>query len=285
MKCLLVDDEPGIREGMAALLRRRGHDVRTAGDVGAALAELAAQPFDAVITDWRLPDGTAEPVVRHSRCPVFAVSGHPDEVTPLPQLREVLQKPIGPAQLVERLAALAVAPPAAAAAPLLPPLPVDLRCCLEAGLSLLAASEHELVDDGTFVTLRCPLADDAVLPRLEALGGDLRVLTPAGRPTVEWRLFRDARPDGATVTAALGDWPQAAVLAVDFASGPPVTVADLPGLLQRAAERRAAGGTVHLLNVPEHLRFFAEVSAAGLELPKRTTPGPRLAAVLVDLWS
>ncbi len=29
---LIVEDEPGIREGLAALLRRKGHQVRTAAD-------------------------------------------------------------------------------------------------------------------------------------------------------------------------------------------------------------------------------------------------------------
>ena len=50
MKCLLVDDEPGIREGLAMLLRRRGFEVTTAGDCAAAAAALDAQNFDVVVT-------------------------------------------------------------------------------------------------------------------------------------------------------------------------------------------------------------------------------------------
>lgn len=288
MKCLLVDDEPGIREGLAALLRRRGHEVRTAASVGAALLQLAEQPFEVVITDWRLPDGTAEAVVRASTCPVIAVSGHPDEVIRLPNLREVLTKPVGPKQLLERLAAIADAPPesapAAAADPLVR-LPIDTRSCIEAGLAILGGPDCELLDDGAFVTLRCPLASDAVLPALETLGGDLRVLSRDGRPLVEWRLHRDGRPDGVCVIGAAADWPDTAALAVDFDRGEPSSPDHFAALLQQASAARAAGRTVHFLNVPAHLRFFAEVSGRDHDMPKRTSPGPRLAAVLVDLWS
>lgn len=289
MKCLLIDDEPGIREGLAALLRRRGHEVRTAGDVQAALAQLASQPFELVITDWRLPDGVAESVVRASTVPVIAISGHPEEVTPLPQLREVLTKPVGPQQLIERVAAFAAEAAAAVALPTpsaetAPQLPVDLRHCIDAGLALLQAESCELVDDGVFVTVRCPLPSDDRLPALEALGGDLRVLTPGGHPTIEWRLYRDARPDSAMVTKPGASWPATGDVAVDF-DGAVVTPADFDLLLRAVVEARAAGRAVHFLNVPPHLRFLAEVSGTGHDMPKRTAPGPRLAAVLADLWS
>jgi DNA-binding NtrC family response regulator len=48
---LLVDDEPGIREGLAMLLRRRGFEVHTAGDCATAAERLANQTFDVVVTD------------------------------------------------------------------------------------------------------------------------------------------------------------------------------------------------------------------------------------------
>lgn len=287
MNCLLVDDEPGIREGLAALLRRRGHEVSTAASVGAALAQLREQQFDVVITDWRLPDGIAEPVVAAARCPVIAASGHPEEVTRHANLAQVLTKPVGPTQLLECMAAVAAPAPAAAAVALDPlaGLPIDTRSCIAAGLALLAADGCELLDDGAFVTLRCPLPGDHVLPALEQLGGDLRVLAPDGRPTVEWRLHRDARPDGLDVVDTAAAWPEAVDLAVDFDRGPPCSPPRFAELLQQSAAATAAGRTVQFLNVPEHLRFFAEVSGRGHDMPKRTSPGPRLAAVLVDLWS
>ena len=72
MRCLLVDDEPGIREGLAMLLRRRGYEVQTAGDCAEARARLDAQSFDIVVTDWRLPDGFASSFVDGCPCPVLA---------------------------------------------------------------------------------------------------------------------------------------------------------------------------------------------------------------------
>jgi CheY-like chemotaxis protein len=109
MKCLLVDDEPGIREGLAMLLRRRGFEVHTAGDCAAAQHQLATQTFDVVVSDWRLPDGLALTFAFDSPAPVVAVSGHPEEVEVSGSIREVMAKPVRPAQLLERIAAV-VAP-------------------------------------------------------------------------------------------------------------------------------------------------------------------------------
>ena len=99
MKCLLVDDEDGIRDGLAALLRLRGHEVRTAADRRSALAMLHDQTFDVLLTDWRLPDGDAADLIATATCPVVAASGHPEEVRGGDRLFAVLQKPIAPARL------------------------------------------------------------------------------------------------------------------------------------------------------------------------------------------
>jgi serine/threonine protein kinase len=52
---LVVDDEPLMLEVIARSLRR-SVQVRTARSVAEALLALAAQPFDAIITDERMPD-------------------------------------------------------------------------------------------------------------------------------------------------------------------------------------------------------------------------------------
>lgn len=59
-RILLVDDDLNIRESLNETLRRYRHDVTPAGSLTEARAILAtaAQPFDLIITDIRLQDGT-----------------------------------------------------------------------------------------------------------------------------------------------------------------------------------------------------------------------------------
>jgi two-component system response regulator HydG len=68
---LLVDDEPSARATMALLLRRRGHRVSEAADVGAAAKALADTAFEVVVTDLRMPDGDGLDVLRAAKahCP------------------------------------------------------------------------------------------------------------------------------------------------------------------------------------------------------------------------
>jgi class 3 adenylate cyclase len=64
---LVVDDEPAARRTMALLLRTRGHRVREAAGVAAALGVLAEDTFDLVLTDLRMPDGAGLDVLRASK--------------------------------------------------------------------------------------------------------------------------------------------------------------------------------------------------------------------------
>jgi DNA-binding NtrC family response regulator len=68
---LLVDDEPSARATMALLLRKRGHRVIEAADVGAATKALADTTFEVVVTDLRMPDGDGLDVLRGAKahCP------------------------------------------------------------------------------------------------------------------------------------------------------------------------------------------------------------------------
>jgi len=68
---LLVDDEPSARTTMALLLRKRGHRVVEAADVGAATKALADTAFEVVVTDLRMPDGDGLDVLRAAKahCP------------------------------------------------------------------------------------------------------------------------------------------------------------------------------------------------------------------------
>lgn len=288
MRCLLVDDEPGIREGLAALLRRKGHSVVTAGDGAAAAQALADGEFEVVVTDWRLPDGTAERYLAGCRVPVVAISGHPEEVTA--PVAEVLTKPVAPAELLGVLARLTGERPAAsgeglAAAPERP-LPRDVQRIAEAFCREVAGST--LVDDGTFVTLRGALLDLARLPALQQLGGDLRVQRSDGRCLVALRLCRDGRPDPGMAVVALGEpWPLRERLAIDCqaAVGTPTELARFADALERARCVRAAGVAVHFLNLPDAFRVWAGSHGRDPELPMLGQVGPRLPALFVDLWS
>ena len=55
-RVLIVDDDPAIRFGLAALLRSRGYEVLEAGTFDGALEAVVALP-DIIVVDLRLPDG------------------------------------------------------------------------------------------------------------------------------------------------------------------------------------------------------------------------------------
>lgn len=57
-RLLVIDDEPDLRTLYELTLLREGYQLESAGTVGEALACLASQRFQAVITDMRLPDGS-----------------------------------------------------------------------------------------------------------------------------------------------------------------------------------------------------------------------------------
>jgi signal transduction histidine kinase len=67
LRIFLVEDHADTREALAGLLEIYGHQVRSAGSVATALAGLAALddgPFDLVISDIGLPDGSGLDLMR-----------------------------------------------------------------------------------------------------------------------------------------------------------------------------------------------------------------------------
>ncbi len=58
-RVLVIDDDPSLREAMGLVLGVLGIPCRMADTGGAGLSLLAAEPFDAVIADVRLPDVAA----------------------------------------------------------------------------------------------------------------------------------------------------------------------------------------------------------------------------------
>src|SRR5258708_10378821 len=66
-RILVVDDERSMREMLAILLKREGHEVSVAENGRAAIDLLNQRPFDLVVSDARMPDLDGLEVLRHAR--------------------------------------------------------------------------------------------------------------------------------------------------------------------------------------------------------------------------
>jgi hypothetical protein len=265
----------------------RGHEVHTAADLAQASALASSHEFDLVLTDWRLPDGTALPLFDQGAAPIVVISGHPEEVATSPRVLAVMQKPLMPDRLFELVARCArpVTACASKRSETTCDLPSDVRMVAEAALSVLADTECELVDDGTFVTLRARNATEAQRDELKKLGGDLRCVGSGdAMGACEIRWLRDGRSDAVLPTvAADATWPIGCAFAVDF-HGSALGVEAMAVCCERAARRRESGVHVELLNVPEALvRHLADVGLSSL-LPQRHGIGPRIVDEFSALW-
>jgi CheY-like chemotaxis protein len=124
-KLLVVDDDPVVGKSFDRVLSGRGYAVVTASDGAEALRKIAAEQFDMVYTDIKMPgmDGIAvAEEIRKSQpwLPVVIVSGY---ATPENEARAkaagvsaVLHKPLSP-QMIEESAREAFRDSEAAAAP------------------------------------------------------------------------------------------------------------------------------------------------------------------------
>src|SRR3982751_4559560 len=66
-RILVVDDERSMREMLAILLKREGHEVSVAENGRGAIELLNQRPFDLVVSDARMPDVDGLEVLRHAR--------------------------------------------------------------------------------------------------------------------------------------------------------------------------------------------------------------------------
>jgi two-component system CheB/CheR fusion protein len=81
LKVLLVDDNEDVLGYFALALGRRGHAVTVAETVATALDAAASEPFDLLITDLELPDGSGLDLLRALRAeghapPAIVLSGY-----------------------------------------------------------------------------------------------------------------------------------------------------------------------------------------------------------------
>jgi EAL domain-containing protein (putative c-di-GMP-specific phosphodiesterase class I) len=82
-RVLIVDDQPLILSYLSRTLRSEGHDIVSAGDGQAALAQLKANPCDLVISDLTMPQLDGLGFLRELRqsdpdLPVILITGNPD---------------------------------------------------------------------------------------------------------------------------------------------------------------------------------------------------------------
>ena len=116
VRILLVEDHSDTARIMKRLLKADGHEVELAGDVATALKLVEEQPFDLLLSDLGLPDGSGLDVMRAIRAkglnlPGIALSGYGQE-NDLQQSREAgfadhLVKPVSLPELHEAIARLA----------------------------------------------------------------------------------------------------------------------------------------------------------------------------------
>jgi len=299
LNVLLVEDEPGIRDGLASFLRLKGMRVTTAGSRSEGLSKLAQDDYDIVVTDWRLGDGLGADIVAASNSPVVIASGVPEEVdvpTTVDDGRNVcvVPKPVMPAQLVDKIEALIPEIPSADSGRQPwedPALPTDTRDRVRLLLALAGdPAQPEVIDDGSFVTVEAPLtrAQEAhvlgSMAAMERVCGDIRVLGDS-TPLLQARFYRDSRDDEASCLVSPSDpWPaECARLAIDFDRSP-CSPARFLELVEQARETEQNRRSVAFLNVPSHLRLYLEVLGRPHDMPKRGRAGPHLPEVLTELW-
>jgi two-component system, chemotaxis family, CheB/CheR fusion protein len=67
MRILIVEDHDDTRDALERFLSRCGYGVAVAADLRTALNLLQSQPFEVVVTDIALPDGTGYALISEAR--------------------------------------------------------------------------------------------------------------------------------------------------------------------------------------------------------------------------
>lgn len=112
-RILIAEDDGGIRDFLADALKMQGYEVRTVSDGNRALEMLAAEPFDLVLSDVRMPNLDGIELCRrvatlHAHVPVVLMTGlsaeENEEILAASGARALLHKPIRVRRLQEVLA-------------------------------------------------------------------------------------------------------------------------------------------------------------------------------------
>jgi len=107
-RILLVEDNEAGREFFRMVLQSHGHEVESVATYGEGLSRLeaaAADPFEVLISDIGLPDGSGWDLVRKARvlCPrmrIGVVTGWEGNREGPTEADFVLRKPVPPAELI-----------------------------------------------------------------------------------------------------------------------------------------------------------------------------------------
>ncbi len=102
---LIVEDDDDVRTNMVDILSLDGYQIESVGRYSLAVSKIESQHFDAVIVDWRLPDGNGGqlvPLIKRElpNSPVIVVTGTREFDTAVTALRsgahDFLTKPVNP---------------------------------------------------------------------------------------------------------------------------------------------------------------------------------------------
>lgn len=111
-KILCVDDEPAAVALKQKILERAGHSVTISCNANEAIALLARETYDAVVTDWKLGEESGREILLAAKqgvqVPVVVVSGYCTEAfrAAEPQADIYLEKPVNANELVAIVQAL-----------------------------------------------------------------------------------------------------------------------------------------------------------------------------------
>src|ERR1700741_2698254 len=64
---LIAEDEDAVRESLVEVLRDEGYQVTAAADGAVAIAALATQEFEVIVSDLRMPGNDGLDPLRHAR--------------------------------------------------------------------------------------------------------------------------------------------------------------------------------------------------------------------------
>lgn len=119
-RILVVDDEEIVRESCKRVLTDAGYTVRTAANGRDALRVCRDEPFDAMLTDLRMPDMDGIEVIRavtkeFPEVRVVVITGYPSRESAEQARRlgifDYLEKPLSPMRLSAAAAAVLASPP------------------------------------------------------------------------------------------------------------------------------------------------------------------------------
>ena len=112
---LIIDDEASLRQTLARILQRAGHEVTTAANGQEGLSLIAEHPFDLVYSDIRMPDMSGLELLKiihekHPDLPVVLFTAQPDLNSAVEAVRsgatDYLMKPLKPQTVIERTDAI-----------------------------------------------------------------------------------------------------------------------------------------------------------------------------------